>query len=568
MASMPHGRLGPPLWSFAADAHDCIMVLVRLDRPHTSSWRDAAPVGGLPLRSLWLIPPGAPCRGPQTEPDGGKKPEKKRLTEKAPYKSADQVQITAAYSRYGVAHWLSRPRLSTVAPYPSSDLPPPSAASRPCRRLGRRHDRSSIDPTLGQQCPDDPGHLVGQRHPHQQGRLAGEHAPQPRPSRNPLARGPAGHRAGANDQQASERALPHLGGPAEPLLAPAGALNRGQPEPRGEIATAPERVGRWGQCREGRRCHSPDPRDGHQPARDSALLRLPRDLSVEHGDALIEGLQLLHQDAQDHASRMRQIGRGIVHEGDELGHMKGPFGRNDAELSQMASQGIDGLGALANQQVSRAEHNGCGLRLLTFHGHEAHGGPLGGLADRLSIGHVVLLALDERLHVRRRDQLHRVAELGDLAAPIMRAATGLHGHRAGRKCCEERQKLGAAQLLAKDNSSRAVGSVQLKDVLGEIQSDGAHRVHGRLLEWPGTPSLWHTTAAGGVHTITATGKRRNRYLNLYPIWEMPPFKNCGLVTLERTAVVYLAAYARVCDRFPPTCTYPGCAHCRMQIAYA
>src|SRR3954453_15581685 len=69
-----------------ADAHDCIMVLVRLDRPHTSSWRDAAPVGGLPLRSLWLIPPGAPCRGPQTEPDGGKKPEKKRLTEKAPYK--------------------------------------------------------------------------------------------------------------------------------------------------------------------------------------------------------------------------------------------------------------------------------------------------------------------------------------------------------------------------------------------------------------------------------------------------------------------------------------------------
>jgi hypothetical protein len=45
--------------------------------------------------------------------------------------------------------------------------------------------------------------------------------------------------------------------------------------------------------------------------------------------------------------------------------------------------------------------------------------------------------------------------------------------------------------------------VQLKDVLGEIQSDGAHLVHGRLLEWPATPSLWHTTAAGGVHTVTA-----------------------------------------------------------------
>src|SRR4051812_40231584 len=38
---------------------------------------------------------------------------------------ADRVQIKAAYSWYGVAHWFSRPRLSTVAPYPSSDLPPP-----------------------------------------------------------------------------------------------------------------------------------------------------------------------------------------------------------------------------------------------------------------------------------------------------------------------------------------------------------------------------------------------------------------------------------------------------------
>src|SRR3954466_6802361 len=74
----------------------------------------------------------------------------------------------------------------------------------------------------------------------------------------------------------------------------------------------------------------------------------------------------------------------------------------------------------------------------------------------------------------------------------------------------EREQLAAAQLLAKHNSSRAVGSVQLKDVLGEIQSDGAHLVHGRLLEWPATPSLWHTTAAGGVHTITATAVATGR----------------------------------------------------------
>src|ERR671912_330819 len=107
MASMPHGRLGPPLWSFAADAHDCIMVLVRLDRPHPSSWRDAAGPWAGSLRSLWLTPPGAPCRGPQTEPDGDNKSEKKCLTEKAPYKFVDQVQLKAARLKRVVTFWFS-----------------------------------------------------------------------------------------------------------------------------------------------------------------------------------------------------------------------------------------------------------------------------------------------------------------------------------------------------------------------------------------------------------------------------------------------------------------------------
>src|SRR3954469_14493556 len=96
-----------------------------------------------------------------------------------------------------------------------------------------------------------------------------------------------------------------------------------------------------------------------------------------------------------------------------------------------------------------------------------------------------------------------MTELGDLAPPIVSAATRLHGYRAGRQRCQERQKLAPAQLLAKHNSSRPVSPVQLKDVLGEIQSDGAYLVHGCLLKWPATPSLWHADAAGGVHTITA-----------------------------------------------------------------
>ena len=40
MVFEPRFRMGPPPRSFAADAHDCIMVAILTDRPNTSLWRD------------------------------------------------------------------------------------------------------------------------------------------------------------------------------------------------------------------------------------------------------------------------------------------------------------------------------------------------------------------------------------------------------------------------------------------------------------------------------------------------------------------------------------------------
>ena len=40
MACKPPTRMGPPPWSFAADAHGCIVVRIQRDRPNTSLWRD------------------------------------------------------------------------------------------------------------------------------------------------------------------------------------------------------------------------------------------------------------------------------------------------------------------------------------------------------------------------------------------------------------------------------------------------------------------------------------------------------------------------------------------------
>lgn len=67
----------------------------------------------------------------------------------------------------------------------------------------------------------------------------------------------------------------------------------------------------------------------------------------------------------------------------------------------------------------------------------AHSIALRSLADRLGISHVVLLSLHERLHVRRRDQLHIVTEPPNLTRPMMRAAARLHSDRATGQLSEE-----------------------------------------------------------------------------------------------------------------------------------
>src|SRR6476646_8792199 len=52
MAQMPTEGMGPAAPSFAADAHDCIMVRIRTDLPNTSLWREDAPQWRAPLGSL------------------------------------------------------------------------------------------------------------------------------------------------------------------------------------------------------------------------------------------------------------------------------------------------------------------------------------------------------------------------------------------------------------------------------------------------------------------------------------------------------------------------------------
>src|SRR5215217_4784473 len=81
---------------------------------------------------------------------------------------AERVHINAAYSRYGVAAWLSRSRLADRCAMLSFRSPYASVAAADLRRHGRSLVRAALD----QQGPDDAGHLVGQGDGDQHPRLA------------------------------------------------------------------------------------------------------------------------------------------------------------------------------------------------------------------------------------------------------------------------------------------------------------------------------------------------------------------------------------------------------------
>src|SRR5438105_1069784 len=53
---MPTERMGPAARSFAADAHDCIMVRIQTDLPHTSVRREDAPMASSPRMIMTQTP--------------------------------------------------------------------------------------------------------------------------------------------------------------------------------------------------------------------------------------------------------------------------------------------------------------------------------------------------------------------------------------------------------------------------------------------------------------------------------------------------------------------------------
>lgn len=73
-----------------------------------------------------------------------------------------------------------------------------------------------------------------------------------------------------------------------------------------------------------------------------------------------------------------------------------------------------------------------------------------------------------------------MTHLLQLPAPVVSAGAGLHADQTAGLTLEERKKLAAPELATHDWPAAVVDRVNLKDVLGEVDTDCASFEHGWL----------------------------------------------------------------------------------------
>src|SRR5215469_1103687 len=178
-----------------------------------------------------------------------------------------------------------------------------------------------------------------------------------------------------------------------------------------------------------------------------------------------------------------------------------------AVFHQVPAKSVDALGALTHQEIAGSEHDAVRLLLFGLDRNKAHARPLGGFTDGLCIGGIVLLPLDERLDVGRRDQAHMMAQLSDLTRPVVRTGTGFHRHDAPGLRCQKTEKLHASNALAKEHIPGTIRSMHLEHVLRDVQTDRGSLLHGRLLRWQ-------------FDTVTLAHRCRRGASTLYHRWRL------------------------------------------------
>jgi hypothetical protein len=158
-----------------------------------------------------------------------------------------------------------------------------------------------------------------------------------------------------------------------------------------------------------------------------------------------------------------------------------PFAKSMAratpELRGQTPKHVDQLGALSNHEVSCAMQGKKRLLVLGLDLDKPHRRPRHGLANGFCIDRIGLAPLHVGFDVHRWHQPDSMTELRKLTAPVVARCAGFDADEAGRQSLEERQHLRPAQRPIEGDLSGLGNSVDMEDVLGQIEADGGN-LHG------------------------------------------------------------------------------------------
>src|ERR1700722_4722086 len=130
------------------------------------------------------------------------------------------------------------------------------------------------------------------------------------------------------------------------------------------------------------------------------------------------------------------------------------------------------------------------------------------LADGFRIGRVRLTALDERFDVGWWNEAHIMAEVRDLARPIVSTTACLHANQTWRQFFEEAQHFAATQFPIEQGRACNIGTVNLENVFGQIEPDGANILHGTV------PPLWRSS---NDHVLALDAVGAGRSTSSHPV---------------------------------------------------
>src|SRR5262249_32987919 len=141
-----------------------------------------------------------------------------------------------------------------------------------------------------------------------------------------------------------------------------------------------------------------------------------QDHSIKFQDLLFEAEQLAAESRKAGAHKLRHPRiAGISNHTQQFLDTPAPDRRGDAKFGKVSAKRVDDRGLLADQQMTRAMKHQATLLLGRLSWHEPHVGSGDGLANCLSVRHIILLPLDVRLHIGRRHEAYAMAERLQLA---------------------------------------------------------------------------------------------------------------------------------------------------------